>query len=284
MADDFAIAPSTVQKWVPVVVSAMASTLPQYFIRFPRDEELNRVIADFESMCRLPQVAGAIDGTYIKIHCPTCDFSDRYYCYKGYYSVMLLACVDAVGRFTFIDVGRPGCVGDAAAWRNCHLQPAIQSRTVLPESKDRDINGTIVQPYLLGDAAFPLTPYVIKGYDTPTGRAQEDFNRAICRGRRVVECAFGRLKNRFRIMKSTILNEPKYLAKVITACCALHNYCETFKLQERMMGLDEWDNDAWETDRFMTAQPGGQSNNTAAGEDIRECLKDFLQDRLNYQY
>lgn len=231
---DFGIARSTAQKWIPITIFALHRVLPRRYIKFPKGAELGRVMDDFESMCKLPQVAGAIDGTYIKMLSPPCEFSDRYWCYKGFHGILLLACVDAIGRFTYIDVGRPACVGDAAAWRFGPLQAKIESRQVLPRDRDRVVNGMVVQPYLLGDAAFPLSNYMIKGYDDPSTRPQQDFNYQVVRGRRVVECAFGRCKNRWRVLKGVNLYNPQFLTMVTSVCCALHNICETWKMNNRL--------------------------------------------------
>ena len=40
-----------------------------------------------------------------------------------------------------------------------------------------------------------------------------------------MENAFGMLKGRFRVCKKSELHAPKFLARVVAACCALHNMC-----------------------------------------------------------
>lgn len=42
----------------------------------------------------------------------------------------------------------------------------------------------------------------------------------------VIECAFGRLKARFAILKRPLDSNIKEVAHVIYACFVLHNYCE----------------------------------------------------------
>lgn len=46
------------------------------------------------------------------------------------------------------------------------------------------------------------------------------------RTRRVVECAFGRLKARFPILKDTRLRDPDFVAKLVSVCCAIHKMIE----------------------------------------------------------
>ena len=87
-------------------------------IRFPTGKNLRTTMEDFETVPGggLVRYAGAIDGTFIMIIKPK-RHGDSYWCYKKHLAIILLAVVDARGRFTFISVGRPGSVGDAAT---CH--------------------------------------------------------------------------------------------------------------------------------------------------------------------
>jgi hypothetical protein len=64
----------------------------------------------------IPNVAGALDGCFIPMFKATGPFGFRYWCYKNYCSINDLADCDARGVFTWIDVGRPGCFGDAATF------------------------------------------------------------------------------------------------------------------------------------------------------------------------
>jgi hypothetical protein len=47
---------------------------------------------------------------------------DAYYSYKSRVAMLLLAIVDACGRFTFASVGAPGSVGDAAVWNRSRFK------------------------------------------------------------------------------------------------------------------------------------------------------------------
>ena len=69
---------------------------------------------------------------------------DRYWCYKSYPAIVVLATVNARVEYTFVDAGRAGNLGDAYAYNNSHL-------------KSKQINGVWVQPYLGADSAFTLS-------------------------------------------------------------------------------------------------------------------------------
>ena len=83
------------------------------------------------------------------------------------------------------------------------------------------------RPYLIADAAFGLSSTVQKCFDsdrlTPP---QKSFNNSVIRSRRVVEQAFGCFKGRWKVCSASLVNDPKFAAKVANVCCGLHNICE----------------------------------------------------------
>jgi len=277
VCDQFCMAKSTLKKWLKKVIDALYDHLVPEQIIFPTGDELKKTMVDFEKRCSLPLVAGAIDGTFIEMVRPSVEFADSYWCYKNLTGILCLAVVDAVGRFTFVDVGRPASVGDAFAFQASDLKACLDNETVLPPNEGKEINGVHVRPYLLGDAAFPSAPYLMKCYgnDPREESAEGKFNRAVINGRRVVEMAFGRLKARWRVLKKTDSNDPEFMAKVTTVCCALHNYCESERL--RMFNIS--DIDAWELDELHGGENGVNNNNNRSRMDannIRDVLRDHV--------
>ena len=55
---------------------------------------------------------------------------------------------------------------------------------------------------------------------------QESFNVYLSSGRMVIECAFGRLKGRWRKLQKRMDMSLSEVPIVVSACCILHNYCE----------------------------------------------------------
>ena len=56
----------------------------------------------------------------------------------------------------------------------------------------------------------------------------------------VVECAFGRFKGRFSILKKDIDTDLKTALNIIYACFVLHNFCEmkTEQLLDRVVSFN----------------------------------------------
>lgn len=50
---------------------------------------------------------------------------------------------------------------------------------------------------ILSDSGYALKRYLMVPYLTPSNRAEENFNNALCRTRVTIEQAFGILKRRF---------------------------------------------------------------------------------------
>ena len=65
--------------------------------------ELQATMHGFETLCKLPFVCGALDGTFMGLVKPA-DQGNAYYCYKKYYAITILALVDSTGRFIYVDV------------------------------------------------------------------------------------------------------------------------------------------------------------------------------------
>ena len=123
-------------------------------------------------------------------------------------------------------MGWPGKVHDASVFGNSSFYERGQSGTLFPNIT-KSFQGVNVPVVMLGDAAYPLLPWLMKPYpeNQQSTPAQHAFNYRLSRARMNVERAFGRLKGRWRcLMKRYDCRID--INMVISACCLLHNFCE----------------------------------------------------------
>jgi len=105
-----------------------------------------------------------------------------------------MACVDADGLFTTIDVGEVGRNSDGAVFRTSNLGRALDL-DVLQLSPSRLLPSTNNENdfifYFVADEAFPLKKYLMKPYSKRSLDSKKRvFNYLISRGRKSVECVF----------------------------------------------------------------------------------------------
>ena len=168
---------------------------------------------------------GAMDGKHVVVQAPM-NTGSYYFNYKGSFSVVLLAVVDADYKFTYVDVGCNGRISDGGVFKISTLSHALES-TKLQITSECQLPGTdTVVPYaFVADDAFPLRPYILKPYgQRGLTKEQRIFNYRLSRARRIVENGFGILASRFRVFMKPIVLEPSEVESIVLASVTLHNF------------------------------------------------------------
>ena len=226
----FGISKSAVCDIVKEFCFVVNTHLLSKYICIPKDEDLVKVVREFEIKWGFPQTAGAIDGSHIPIKAPVRYHAD-YYNRKGWYSIVLQGAVDSFYRFIDINVGWPGKVHDARVFANSSIGVKAGNGSLFPEEMEKEMTGIKVPSVLLGDAAYPLLPRLMKPFPdygnlTPS---KLHYNYRLSRARMVVENAFGRLKGRWRCLLKENEANIGQMSAIVSTCCVLHNICEVHR-------------------------------------------------------
>ena len=201
-----------------------------------------------------------------------------YYNYKGFFSIVLMALVDAEYRFRWVDIGTEGSCSDAQIFNAGELRDKIEDGSIgFPEAKPIEPGGPDLPYFILGDDAFALKTWLMKPYSIRgRGRAFQIANYRISRGRRVVENAFGILSARFRVFKSAMLVHPDKVRDIVLACVVLHNMLRAERGAGGARAERDLEDEVIPCDLEDCDPDGGHDRNPAqSAKDQRDYLKDW---------
>ena len=216
---------TTICKFVPQVCKAILKEFQQDYLMCPTDpEDWKKIEEKFRNRWNVPITVGALYGKHIAVKKPKKSVSE-YFNYKGYFSIVLLALVDADYKFLWVNVGVSGSLSDAQIFNHSKLKRRIENGTLgLPPPEPLGPGGPDLHYFLLGDNAFALMPWLVKPYSRRQLTREERIAKyRISRGRRVVKNSFGILVNRFRVLLTTMEQRPKVVRDIVLTCVVLHN-------------------------------------------------------------
>ncbi|KAL3692649.1 hypothetical protein R1sor_006300 [Riccia sorocarpa] len=107
--------------------------------------------------------------------------------------------------------------------------PVTERRVRGRGSTRRTVQEEIVvglRPYIIGDAAYPLTSFLMKAFDKRRNGevSRNNFDKALRRSRVRIEHTFGLLKNRWRIVDTGVPVKLEEVSNIVMACVMLHNF------------------------------------------------------------
>ena len=194
------------------------------------DNDFKEKILDTEELWQFPCSWAAVDGCHIPIKCPPGgqESCKEYHNFKNFYSVVLMAMVDAKYRFVWGSCGFPGNSHDSVILQSTSLGEKIKEGLFLPNFT-HEVNSACIPPLVIGDSAFPFENWLMKPYTnavlTPP---QRYLNYRLSRARMVVEGAYGQLKGRWRILMRKSESHHEEVKFYTLACMVVHNICLEF--------------------------------------------------------
>lgn len=281
LAFQYRITHSWISCIVRQVLASICTILLDVYMPQPTEERLRHIASGFLKRWNYPNCCGAIDGKHIRIRCPAKSGS-LFFNYKTFYSIVMLAIVDADCKFVCVDVGSYGREGDAAIYAKSAFGKQINAGkfnmprpTVIPGT-------SIIQPHvIIGDEAFALTENMMKPY--PKVQSLNDdtiavYNYRHCRARRTTENAFGIMCQYFRVLFTPIATQPETTDNVIIAACILHNLLRSSNIpypgeskQTEAPSLPK--------DTFISLAPASNRQGTFCARQVRDTFKTYFNSK-----
>ncbi|XP_005108687.1 protein ALP1-like [Aplysia californica] len=220
----FRMGDSTVRKVVYDTCERLWEKLLDKEMPHPTETTLKEEANAFENMWQFPHCLGAVDGKHINIEIPPNSGSAFLNYNKKDFSIVLQGVADAKANFLAVDVGESGNHSDGGIFKHSSFGRALLQQQ-LPLPQPDAVMGEVLPYVFVADEAYPLHPNIMRPFPA---RGLDDrrryFNYRLSRARRVVECAFGIMAQRWGVLKTTMRVNPDKARKIILACCILHNF------------------------------------------------------------
>lgn len=241
------------------VCEALIEVLAPIYLPNLNEDTWKKIADEFEQRWQVPHCVGALDGMHVALLKPP-DSGSLFFNYKKFFSIVFLAICDAYKRFVWFNVGHygktsfaiqlcpskkycdlhylkkiiVGSFNDASIFTSSDLYRKMCDKSLhLP--KPEVLTGTkIVMPYFfVGDNIFGLHENMMKPYSKSAflSKRQRIYNYRISRGRITIECAFGILNSRWRILGQPLGCKVQTSESIVSALALLHNFVITENLK-----------------------------------------------------
>ncbi|XP_067613022.1 putative nuclease HARBI1 isoform X1 [Eurosta solidaginis] len=218
------LAQPTVSIVLTETLNALQRALCSKWIRSKyTEQEKRRAKRNFFSTSGIPGVIGCIDGTHVKIVAPEKGLQHLYYCRKGYFSINAMIMCDDLMNIKYVNAKHPGATHNSMVFQMSVLKPQLEAMYDHGEANT----------WLLGDAGYALTPYLLMPYrNADEGTLESMYNNRHSKARNMIEKTIGVFKSRFRcwISARALHYTPPKATLIINVCAALHNICNHYNV------------------------------------------------------
>ncbi|XP_047032739.1 protein ALP1-like [Helicoverpa zea] len=279
IAFSFRVGHSTVSNIVKNVCVEIWILLQPTYMPAPSEETWRQSEFGYRELWNFPNCVGSIDGKHIAIKCPP-NSGTHYYCYKNYFSIVLLAIVDPFYKFIIVDIGSYGRLSDSGIFENSNFYQAYLNGKLLLPPKPLPGGEDPTPHVLIGDEGFALKEYLMRPFPRAAvvhDNRKKTFNYRLCRARRVVENSFGILAQKFRIFNRPIETNVETAIHIVKAACCLHNFIRV-KGETFFIDLKEIQSDPR---AFTPVRPTNQRSPNAAFDVREKFVTYFNNNRIN---
>jgi len=180
-------------------------------------------VAKFRERWNFSNVIGCIDGKHIRINCPTkklghCFTITNNFFSPQYYKVSRILKADSLHRWFWYTKWW----WYISASTLYHSLEDFES-TTLRTPATFEASGTEMPFVILGDEAYPLKTNLMKTFARKDLSCEESvFNYSLSRARRCVECAFGILTAKWRLINKATEANVNNAERTVRCICLLH--------------------------------------------------------------
>ncbi|KAF5275787.1 hypothetical protein FQR65_LT16532 [Abscondita terminalis] len=222
----YKIGKSTLSGAIHQVCKVIWEKLKPIVMSPPSREKWIAIAEEFEAKAHFPNCIGALDGKHVRLVQPS-NSGSMYYNYKHFFSLLLMALCDSNYCFIWVDVGAYGKDSDSGVFKESTLFKKLSERSLnIPEPKYITNNDGNKLPYVIvADEAFAMMENLMRPYGGKMlPHAKKIFNYRLSLARRYVECTFGIMCNKWRILHRAIDVKLDFAENIVKTICVLHNF------------------------------------------------------------
>ena len=261
---------ATVQGIVKETVNVIWARLQPEQLPVPDVNVWKQVAKEFFTRWNFPQCVGAIDGKHIQLKAPFHSGS-KYYNYKGHHSIVLMAIVDAQGKFIVVDVGAYGSRSDGGILQDSSFGKMSENKLQLPKPAKIPNTDTDLPFVFVGDEAFPLQQHIMRLFPRRSlSYEKRIFNYRLSRARRQVECTFGVASNMWRILRKPIEVQVDFAIDIVKAICVLHNFVQNKEPERTLLP------DIQQTNSQLAELPANNTRASCNAMAVRDTLMTYF--------
>lgn len=224
---EYLLGETTIREIVLTTCDALWECLVPIYMPKPTRDDWLKIANDFYNITQFPNCIGAIDGKHVRMRKPNSSGSE-FYNYKSFFSAVLLAISDSNCNFIYVEIGAFGSSSDSNIFKKSVFSNLLERNELCippPKCLIHDGNGRPMPFVLIGDEAFALSENVLRPYPSRNlSVKQRIFNYRLSRARRMIECTFGILAQKWRIFHRPLDTNINFSDSIVKACCILHNY------------------------------------------------------------
>lgn len=127
---------------------------------------MTAAIETFADLTNLQNVVGAIDGSHVRIEAPV-DSAADYFSHYQQHDFIIQAVVNGKKHFLDFACGFPGSMHDGCVLRQSRIFTRAEWGELLTIPTE-NVSGRQIGLYLVGDSAYPLSPWLMKPFPEGT--------------------------------------------------------------------------------------------------------------------